>query len=68
MLDSYATPKYAIVRQGYTEQDIWRDALGNSEPLHCFSVVGGIIDAPNVIPAGSMKSSQYGGFLTPAFR
>lgn len=68
MLDSFSHPKYAIVRQGYTEQDVWREVLGQSEPLHCFSIVGGIIDAPNVIPAGSMKSSPHGCFLTPSFR
>jgi hypothetical protein len=67
-LDTFATPKPTLVRQGFTEEDTWRKTLGNLEPLNCFSLLGGCIDAPNVIPAGGMRSGQYGQFQIPTFR
>lgn len=50
------------VRGGFTEESIWRDVLGDSEPLPLF-VTFGPLDAPDTMPAGSMRSipRQYGG-------
>jgi hypothetical protein len=67
-LDTFSTPKSTLVRQGFTDQDTWRETLGNLEPLHCFSLLGGCIDAPNVIPSGGMKSGKHGVFQIPSFR
>lgn len=67
-LDTFSAPKSILVRQGFTDQDTWRETLGNLEPLHCFALLGECIDAPNVIPAGGMRSGQYGQFQIPAFR
>lgn len=41
-----------LVRKDYSEESIWRDALGYSEPLHVWST-DGAIDAPTRIPNGS---------------
>lgn len=49
-------PQPTLVRPGYTEQDTWRDVLGDAEPLHCFSTLGHCIDAPTVMPAGSVAA------------
>lgn len=50
----FSTPRRALVRRGYSEDDDWRSALPR-EPLHMFVTVGGPLDAPEVMPAGSMK-------------
>ena len=49
------------VRRGFTEESIWREALGGSEALLCF-VTYGPLDAPEQMPAGSMRSipAKYG--------
>ena len=49
------------VRQGFTQESDWRDALGGAEPLHLF-VADGPLDAPNWMPAGStVHHGKYGG-------
>lgn len=50
-------PRPVIVRPGYTEQDTWRAALGNAEPLRVFAAIGDCIDAPDVMPAGAMRAA-----------
>jgi hypothetical protein len=67
-LDTFNTPKNTPVRQGYTEQDTWRDCLGNTEPLHCFASLGYCLDAPIVLPAGGMRSGTYGNYQLHSFR
>ena len=57
-----------LVRPGYSEQDIWRDVLGNNEPLRPFAALEGNIDAPDIFPAGSMRSWRYGPRQSPAWR
>ncbi|MGF6440406.1 hypothetical protein QF002_001215 [Paraburkholderia youngii] len=47
------------VRPGFAEQDVWRAALGGSEPLHVFSIDGDL-SAPDHVPAGAMRSTKYG--------
>ena len=49
-----------LVREGYSEQDVWRDTLGRAVPLHVRSMAGGFLDAPEWIPAGAMRASPYG--------
>lgn len=57
-----------LVRPGFSEQDIWRDALGNNEPLRPFASFEMHLDAPDIIPAGSMRSWKYGPRQSPAWR
>lgn len=56
-----------IVRDGFTEQDTWRKALGDSEPLLAFASFGPL-DAPDVMPAGSMCFGLGGVQTRDAFR
>ena len=49
-----------LVRDGFTEIDTWRGALGTFVPLHACSMVGGFLDAPEWLPAGAMRSTIYG--------
>lgn len=46
------TPVTPCVRTGFSEQCIWRDALGEFEPLRV-AVTDGPLDAPEHGPAGS---------------
>ena len=56
-----------IVRDGFTEQDTWRKALGDSAPLlACASY--GPLDAPDVMPAGGMRSGGLSVGVIPYFR
>jgi len=57
----------AVVRMDYSEQAIWRAALGNSEPLLCHATYGPI-DARDVMPAGSMVSCKLGSRGSVTFR
>ena len=56
-----------IVRDGFTEQDTWRKALGDSAPLLAFASFGPL-DAPDVMPAGGMRSGSLSAGVIPAFR
>ena len=67
-MQHYAHPQSTLVRSGFTEQDTWRDALGNSAPLRPFALIGECIDAPEILPAGGMRSSTYGPRQSPAWR
>lgn len=49
------TPVTPCVRTGFTEQCIWRDALGGAEPLRV-AVTDGPLDAPQHGPAGSTQA------------
>ena len=53
--------KRVQVRRGFTEENVWREALGGAEPLLCF-VTYGPLDAPDNMPAGSHRSipAKYG--------
>jgi hypothetical protein len=48
------------VCKGFREEDIWRGALGPNEPLLCFAMLGGPLDAPDVLPAGGMRRTDSG--------
>ena len=50
-----------LVREGYTDDCVWRAALGPAEPLRPFAMLGGPLDAPEWIPAGGACSR---GLLT----
>lgn len=50
----------ALVRHDYSNEAVWRKALGNKEPLYPFAIHGEILDAPQRIPAGAHKSTIYG--------
>ena len=65
---TFATPKPVLVREGFTEQDTWRRALGDAAPLRVFALLGGALDAPDVLPAGALRSSARGPQQTPAWR
>lgn len=51
-----------LVRPGFTQEAIWRDALGNSAPLLIAADTGECLDAPEYVPAGSMVSSRIAGY------
>lgn len=57
---TYTNPHGVLVRKGFTEQDVWRDALGQFEPLLVFATPENQMDAPTYSPAGAMESSRYG--------
>ena len=54
----YPTAYHA--RDGFTDQDVWRAALGDAEPLRPFASTDGPIDAPEWLPAGAMRANPYG--------
>jgi hypothetical protein len=43
---------YTCVRRGFSEQDVWRDALGVYEPLLAYADKLPTLDAPDLLPAG----------------
>lgn len=49
--------RYASVRSDFTEEAIYREALGRTEPLRV-AVIDGPLDAPEWIPAGGTKSTN----------
>ena len=52
--------RVVLVRDGFTEIDIWRGALGPFVPLHACSMAGGFLDAPEWLPAGATRSTSHG--------
>lgn len=50
-----------LVRKGFTQDDQFREVLGNSEWLLCFADTGYCIDAPERIPAGATQACKYVG-------
>ena len=50
----------AMVRPGFTEEDIYRDALGPWEPLRV-AVICGPLDAPEWMPSGSTRPGSKCG-------
>lgn len=61
-------PHTVGVRPGYTDEDVWRSALGPSEPLFVCAALEPHLDAPEILPAGSMRSTKYGPRVSPAWR
>jgi hypothetical protein len=47
---------YTLVRRGFTEQDVWRNALGVFEPLLAFADKLPTLDAPDYLPSGHTTS------------
>jgi len=50
--------KVSLVRAGFTDESVWRAALGNAEPLRCFAASIDSLDAPDWMPAGGMRSTN----------
>ena len=48
------------VRDGFSEQDVWRAALGPFEPLHVVSHKCDALDAPQWLPAGATRAAFFG--------
>ena len=46
-------------RDGFSEQDIWRDALGPFDPLHVVGHKSGALDAPDWLPLGATRWCSY---------
>lgn len=57
--------KQICVRKEFTEEIVWRQVLGNSEPLLTHADKTDCLDAPDFIPAGSTRHIYK---FTPAFR
>ena len=53
---------YTCVRRGFTEQDVWRKALGIYEPLLAFADKLPTLDAPNYFPSGHTTSKRFRDF------
>jgi hypothetical protein len=49
-----------LVRADFTECAVWREAMGNEARLLMFADRGYCIDAPEFVPGGGMRSSDYG--------
>ena len=47
---------YTCVRRGYSEQDVWREALGVFEPLLAYADKLPTLDAPDYLPSGHTTS------------
>lgn len=45
--------KNTVVRGGFSEDNEWREALGNGALLLAYATTGYCLDAPERIPAGS---------------
>ena len=56
-----------LVRPEFTEQSVWREALGPQAWLRV-GVIDGPIDARDQWPAGSMRSTPHGPRSTTEFR
>lgn len=52
-------PRRILVRAAFSEEAVWRKALGPAEPLLIFAAYGPL-DAPEYVPAGAMVSRQLG--------
>ena len=52
--------RVVLVRDGFTEIDTWRGALGRTVPLHACAMAGGFLDAPEWLPAGATRSTNHG--------
>jgi len=57
--------KQICVRKEFTQESVWRKALGNSEPLLTHADRTDCLDAPDFIPAGSTRHIHK---FTPAFK
>lgn len=61
-------PHNVGVRAEYSEESIWRAALGPAASLLVFASREPHLDAPEILPAGSMRASKYGPHISPAWR
>lgn len=52
-------PTVILARDGFSEQDIWREALGPFEPLRPCGCVTDALDAPDWLPLGSTHWCSY---------
>lgn len=57
-----------LVRAEFADCAVWRDALGNAEPLLAFASTGDCLDAPEHVPAGAMRANKYGPMAQYASR
>jgi hypothetical protein len=57
--------KQINLRKEFTQEAVWRNALGPSEPLLTHADQTDCLDAPDWLPAGSTRHIHK---FTPAFR
>lgn len=50
---------HLLVRPGFSEQDIWRQALGDSAPLLVFADRLPTLDAPQYLAAGHTSKHDF---------
>lgn len=67
MTTTYATPSRTLVRTSHAEDGTWR-AVFPMIGLALFVTLGESLDAPEIMPAGSMRADPYGPTLRTAFR
>lgn len=51
--------RYAMVRCAYSQDGVWREALGDKASLRPFVTFECGLDAPEWIPAGSAKADNW---------
>ena len=51
--------RYELVRGAYSQDAVWREALGNSARLRPFVTFECGIDAPEYLPTGSAKPDNW---------
>jgi len=56
------------VRAEYSEEAVWRKALGNAASLLVFAAREPHLDAPELMPSGSTPSSANGPDVPPVWR
>ena len=67
MSTTYATPSRTLVRKSHAEDATWREVFPMIG-LALFVTLGESLDAPEIMPAGSMRADPYGPTLRAAFR
>ena len=52
-----------LVRNGFSEESVWRSALGNETYLLVHSSIETCLDAPDFVPSGSTVADHVTGSL-----
>lgn len=65
--ENFKTAPRAVVRHDFAECATYRPALPGCVPLFALSI-DGPLDAPENMPAGSMRASKYGPFGETFYR
>jgi hypothetical protein len=62
-IDSTIRARRYLVRAGFSQEDTWREALGESAELLVHAACGECLDAPDWIPAGCASNVPSGSII-----